>query len=103
MAQAPDDMPAAAHAALAALRQRFAAGLPARRQAMAAAAPGPVQQGLLHQLVGAAGSYGLSALSEVAREAEQAANAGASPNLVAALQALQRQLAEACNPDDTVR
>lgn len=103
MAQAPADLPAAVHAAFAALRQRFVAGLPARWQAIAAAAPGPVQLGLLHQRVGAAGSYGLTALSAAAREAEQAANTGACTELEAALQALQRQLGEACYPDDTAR
>jgi hypothetical protein len=62
----------AVQAAFARLRSQFLAGLPQRWAEIVSAPPGPLRSAVLHRLTGAAGSYGLIALSEAARRAEMA-------------------------------
>jgi len=61
----------AVQAAFARLRGQFVAGLPLRWAEIVRAAPGPSRTAALHRLAGAAGSYGLLALGEAARQAEK--------------------------------
>ncbi len=65
----------AVQAAFAQLRARFIAGLPQRWAEIAAAPAGPARVAALHRLTGAAGGYGLTALSDAARRAELAQGA----------------------------
>jgi hypothetical protein len=51
------------------LRKSFVAGLDARWQAIVQAPTREARYGLLHQLIGSAGSYGFSALSQAAQQA----------------------------------
>lgn len=95
---------AAVRAAYAALRGQFLAGLPQRWQEVQSAPTPMLQQAALHRLTGAAGSYGLPALSLAARRAE-ALCAVATPDtdtaadtaaaLGAALEAVQQALQDA--------
>ena len=62
----------AVQAAFARLRSQFLAGLAQRWAEIVAAPAGAARAGALHRLTGAAGGYGLMALSEAARQAEQA-------------------------------
>jgi hypothetical protein len=62
-------------AAFAQLRARFLAGLPQRWAEIAAAPAGTARVAALHRLTGAAGGYGLMALSGAARRAELAQGA----------------------------
>jgi hypothetical protein len=72
---------AAVQAAFARLRSQFLAGLPQRWAEIVATSPGPMRAAALHRLTGAAGSYGLMALSDAARQAEMAQ--GTDPTLLA--------------------
>jgi hypothetical protein len=63
---------AAVQAAFARLRSQFLAGLPQRWAEIVSAPPGPMRVAALHRLTGAAGSYGLMALCDAARQAEMA-------------------------------
>lgn len=67
-----DGQSPAVQAAFARLRSQFLAGLPQRWAEIAAAPAGVARAAVLHRLTGAAGGYGLMALSEAARQAEQA-------------------------------
>jgi HPt (histidine-containing phosphotransfer) domain-containing protein len=80
------------HAAFAALRQQFCAGLAARQQRIEHA-PGEAERiQALHQLAGAAGSYGLPELSAAAKTAELLAHNGSAQALASALAALYAQI-----------
>jgi hypothetical protein len=72
---------AAVQAAFARLRSQFLAGLPQRWAEIVSAPRGPMRVAALHRLTGAAGSYGLMALSDAARLAEMAQ--GTDPALLA--------------------
>ena len=87
--------PAAVQAAFAHLRTQFMAGLPQRWLDIQAAPTGLLQQAALHRLAGAAGSYGLSALGEAARQAEAQCEADDAATLQAALVAVGRALQDA--------
>ena len=76
----------AVQAAFARLRSQFVAGLPQRWAEIVAAPAGAARAAALHRLTGAAGGYGLMALSEAARQAEQA---GGSDE---ALRAVRREI-----------
>jgi HPt (histidine-containing phosphotransfer) domain-containing protein len=76
---APADMPPAWQAGFAALQQRFCAGLSARWAQIVQAEDPALRLHALHQLAGAAGSYGFARLSHLAREAEQSLRDGATP------------------------
>jgi len=67
-----DGQSLAVQAAFARLRSQFLAGLPRRWAEIAAAPAGAARASALHRLAGAAGGYGLRALSEAARQAERA-------------------------------
>lgn len=67
--------PAERHAAYAALRRRFLAGLAQRRAEIFEAPDAESRHQALHRLAGAAGSYGFLALSELARRAGAQAEA----------------------------
>jgi len=84
--------PPAVQAAFTRLRAQFVAGLAQRWQEIDAAADPAAQQAALHRLAGAAGSYGLVALGDAARDAEAASHAGEPQAQRAALQALRQQL-----------
>jgi len=62
----------AVQAAFARLRSQFLAGLPQRWAEIVSTPPGPLRAAALHRLAGAAGGYGLMALSDAARQAEVA-------------------------------
>lgn len=64
-------LPPAARAAFEALRLRFQAGLPARWVEIDQAPDAAQRAAALHRLAGAAGSYGLTALSGQARQLER--------------------------------
>jgi HPt (histidine-containing phosphotransfer) domain-containing protein len=80
-------------AALARLRERFMAGLPQRWREIQTASDAPAQAAVLHQLAGVAGSFGLHALGQAAREGEHAALAGDAAALAQALERLRGCLA----------
>jgi HPt (histidine-containing phosphotransfer) domain-containing protein len=80
-------------AALARLRERFMAGLPQRWRELQAAPDAPARAAVLHQLAGVAGSFGLHALGQAAREGEHAALAGDAAALAQALERLRGCLA----------
>ena len=81
-------LPPAAQAAFAALQRQFCAGLAERWVAIAEAPTPQAQTQALHKLAGAAGSYGMGALSQAARTAEHLAPQGPSAELSAALNQL---------------
>ncbi|NML16169.1 Hpt domain-containing protein [Azohydromonas caseinilytica] len=91
----PTAGPPAVQAALARLREHFLAGLPQRWRAIEAAAEPAAKAALLHQLAGVAGSFGLHALGEAARQGEHAAAAGDVPALAQALARLRSGLENA--------
>ena len=62
----------AVQAAFARLHGQFLAGLPQRWVEIVSTPPGPLRAAALHRLTGAAGGYGLMALSDAARQAEVA-------------------------------
>jgi hypothetical protein len=62
----------AVQAAFARLRSQFLAGLPQRWAEIVSTPSGPLRTAGLHRLTGAAGSYGLMALADAARQAEMA-------------------------------
>jgi hypothetical protein len=62
----------AVQAAFARLRSQFLAGLPQRWAEIVSTPAGPARAAALHRLTGAAGGYGLMALSDAARQAERA-------------------------------
>jgi len=76
----------AVQSAFARLRSQFLAGLPQRWAEIVSTPPGPLRTAGLHRLTGAAGSYGLMALGEAARQAERAGGADE------ALLAVRRQI-----------
>lgn len=80
-----------AAAALAGLRQRFIQGLGARWIRIAGADP-TLRDQALHQLVGAAGAHGLTALEQAARLAEACAARGDGSGLRQALADLHQAL-----------
>ena len=80
-----------ASAAFDLLRAQFLAGLPARWQEITGA-DGRACRAALHRLSGAAGSYGCAAVGQAARLAEQAAAAGDTAALGAALASLRDEL-----------
>lgn len=57
-------------AGFARLQAQFLAGLPQRWSDIVQAPSGPLREAALHRLAGAAGSYGLDALGEAARQAQ---------------------------------
>jgi HPt (histidine-containing phosphotransfer) domain-containing protein len=65
----------AVQAAYVRLRTQFLAGLPQRWAEIVSTPPGPLRAAALHRLNGAAGSYGLMALGDAARQAELAGGA----------------------------
>ena len=77
------------------LQQAFVAGLPARWHALEAAATATARQAVLHQLCGAAGSYGLEQLSQCARDAEALALSASPEELAQALVLLKVQMEQA--------
>lgn len=76
---APAKLPPAWQAGFEALQQRFCAGLPARWAQIVQAEDAALRLRALHQLAGAAGSYGFARLSHLAREAEQSLRDGTTP------------------------
>jgi HPt (histidine-containing phosphotransfer) domain-containing protein len=84
-----------AAAALARLRERFVAGLPARWAEIRDAADPAGRSAALHRLAGAAGAYGFDALGAAARAAERALGAGDAAGAERALAQLRRLLADA--------
>jgi hypothetical protein len=60
----------AVQAAFARLRSQFLGGLQQRWAEIVSTPPGPLRAAALHRLTGAAGGYGLRALSDAARQAE---------------------------------
>jgi HPt (histidine-containing phosphotransfer) domain-containing protein len=84
--------PAAVQAAFQRLRGQFIAGLPQRWRDICQAPDAARQREALHRLAGAAGSYGLVALGEAARQAEAQSPTGDAAALQAALQRLEQQL-----------
>lgn len=107
-APAPAGLAAAQRAAFEQLRARFVAGLPERWQRISKPdAPGQRAQAL-HQLAGAAGSYGFPAIGELARQAERQAVAveagSADPRaLVATLAELEAALAAVLPPGQVLQ
>ncbi|WP_029001222.1 Hpt domain-containing protein [Azohydromonas australica] len=83
----PGEAPPSVQAALERLRERFMAGLPQRWRDIQEAHDAAAQAAVLHQLAGVAGSFGLHALGQAAREGEHAVAAG---DAVALAQALER-------------
>jgi len=77
----------AVQAAFARLRSQFVAGLPQRWAQIVSAPQGPLRVAGLHRLTGAAGSYGLLALADAARQAE--AMQGADETLLAVRQQIE--------------
>lgn len=73
---ATTDQAVAVQRALARLRSQFVAGLAQRWAEIESAPPGPLRNAVLHRLIGAAGSYGLTALADAARQAEAVDGAG---------------------------
>lgn len=104
----PAGLDAAQRAAFEQLRARFVAGLPERwRRISTPDAPGQRAQAL-HQLAGAAGSYGFPAIGELACRAERQAVAveagGADPRaLAAALVELEAALAAVLPPGQVLQ
>lgn len=84
----PTQAPPAVQAALARLRERFMAGLPQRWREIQQAPDAAARAAVLHQLAGVAGSFGLHALGQAAREGEHAALAGDAQALERALEQL---------------
>lgn len=106
---APAEGSSAWQAGFAALQQRFCAGLPARWAQIVQAEDAALRLHALHQLAGAAGSYGFARLSHLAREAEQSLRNGATPAWQPAGSPLETEIhalrpAPAADPEsDTVR
>jgi HPt (histidine-containing phosphotransfer) domain-containing protein len=69
---------AAVQTAFARLQSQFLTGLPQRWAEIVSAPQGPLRAAALHRLTGAAGGYGLVALSDAARQAETALGADSS-------------------------
>lgn len=70
-----DGQSPAVQAAFTRLRNQFLAGLTQRWAEIESTPAGPLRAAALHRLTGAAGGYGLQALSEAARQAELAGGA----------------------------
>nr|WP_276595276.1 Hpt domain-containing protein [Roseateles albus] len=86
----------AATAAFDLLRERFVAGLPQRWAEITASIGDPsAQLTALHRLAGAAGSYGLAELGQVARRAELSLEQGLAADLSEALAELAQLIAAA--------
>jgi HPt (histidine-containing phosphotransfer) domain-containing protein len=85
----PAEAPPSVQAALERLRERFMAGLPQRWRDIQEAPDAAAQAAVLHQLAGVAGSFGLHALGQAAREGEHAAVAGDAAALAQALERLR--------------
>lgn len=85
----PGEAPPSVQAALERLRERFMAGLPQRWRDIQEAPDAAAQAAVLHQLAGVAGSFGLHALGQAAREGEHAAMAGDAEALAQALERLR--------------
>ena len=92
----PEGLSASQQAQFAQLRQRFVAGLAQRWERIHSADTASAQAAVLHQLTGAAGGYGLGALSEAARSAEQALLCGNLTEARAALNALHQLMNAEC-------
>lgn len=77
------------------LRLIFVAGLARRWQDISAAPDAAARRAALHALVGAAGSYGMQALSDAARAAEDSCQLDDPQACAADLLALRQALADA--------
>lgn len=73
---APTEWPPAWRAGFEALQRQFCAGLPGRWAQIVQSEDAALRLRALHQLAGAAGSYGFARLSHLAREAEQSLRDG---------------------------
>lgn len=106
---APTEGPSAWQASFVALQQRFCAGLLARWAQIVQTEDADLRLRALHQLAGAAGSYGFARLSHLAREAEQSLRDGVTPAWQPVGSALETEIhalrpAPATDPEsDTVR
>ena len=101
-APAPAGLTPQMQAAFAALRRQFCAGLAGRWQRIEQAPSATERIQALHQLAGAAGSYGLPDLSAAAKAAELAAQNGPASALPAALAALHSQIRQTQQALDTI-
>jgi len=74
------------------LRQRFAAGLPARWRDISQAADASALQTQLHRLSGSAGSFGFEHLGQLSREAEAHCTSGNAEALAACLDLINTEV-----------
>ncbi len=87
-----DNLPLATQKQFEWLRQRFAAGLPARWLDISQAADAVLLQGYLHRLSGSAGSFGFERLGRLAREAELHCVSGDAVALAATLNQIDTEI-----------
>lgn len=92
MASSVEGLDGAAAAQFETLRRQFVAGLPRRQHEMEAAPDAAALQGALHRLAGAAGSYGYTALGQMACTALRAMKAGEQADLADSLRLLQQEI-----------
>jgi len=90
------ELPPAWRAGFEALQQRFCAGLPQRWHDIAQPHDPALRHRALHQLAGAAGSYGFARLSHLAREAEQSLLNRTEPAWQPSGSALEAEIASLC-------
>ena len=99
MANPPEGMDPAFAAQFLTIQNTFVAGLPQRLQDIQQAPDPHLRHVALHRLAGAAGGYGFTELSVLAREAMEAQQSGADLRSQVALQRLAQAIAE-INPAD---